>query len=203
MVGFQYTNSWFEHTCKSNWEILLPALKPQRVLEIGSYEGASTCYLIKSEYPSEIYCVDSWEGGIEHDSAVMSGVEKSFDSNTAISLAALEQPPKIVKCKGLSRQVLPTLLHQGNGSSFDFIYVDGSHQAPDVLSDAIFAFELCRVGGVIGFDDYSWSEFVTKDRDPLRCPKLAIDAFTNVFSRKVEILTGLPLSQLYVAKLSD
>ena len=203
MAEGEFTNEWFENSCRSNWDILLPVIKPQRVLEIGSYEGASTCYLITSGYPSEIYCVDSWEGGIEHDHALMGDVEKSFDHNTSISLAALERPPKVVKCKGLSSQILPTLLYEGNRSSFDFIYVDGSHQAPDVLSDAIFAFELCRVGGVIGFDDYCWSEFVARERDPLRCPKIAIDAFTNVFSRKVEILSGLPLSQLYVAKLSD
>ena len=42
-----------------------------------------------------------------------------------------------------------------NGA-IDFIYVDGSHQAHDVLCDAILSFKLLRVGGIVCFDDYLW-----------------------------------------------
>ena len=38
-----------------------------------------------------------------------------------------------------------------------FIYVDGSHEAPDVLFDAILAHKLVKNNGIIAFDDYLWS----------------------------------------------
>jgi predicted O-methyltransferase YrrM len=43
-----------------------------------------------------------------------------------------------------------------NEPPFDLIYVDGSHQASDVLTDSIITFQLLRVGGVMTFDDYVW-----------------------------------------------
>jgi predicted O-methyltransferase YrrM len=39
--------------------------------------------------------------------------------------------------------------------TFDFIYVDGSHQTADVLLDACLSFKLVKPGGIILFDDYA------------------------------------------------
>ena len=66
---FEFTNNWFEGSAKSVWDELLPQINPTRILEIGSYEGASTCYLIDKiggNKDIEIHCVDTWEGGVEH-----------------------------------------------------------------------------------------------------------------------------------------
>ncbi|MDQ0041819.1 hypothetical protein [Variovorax boronicumulans] len=41
--AFQFTNDWFG-VVKGVWEELVPQIQPQRMLEIGSYEGASACY---------------------------------------------------------------------------------------------------------------------------------------------------------------
>jgi hypothetical protein len=38
------------------------------------------------------------------------------------------------------------------------------------------------------FDDYLWAEGLRGDKDPLRCPKPAIDAFINIYLRKLQIL---------------
>ncbi len=46
-------------------------VSPRRVLEVGSYEGASACYLIDRlavRHELELHCVDHWRGGIEHQS---------------------------------------------------------------------------------------------------------------------------------------
>jgi hypothetical protein len=72
------------------------------------------------------------------------------------------------------------LVAAGKQGYFDFIYVDGSHQAPDVLADAFLSFRLLRENGVIAFDDYLWQEALPDGIDSIRCPKLAIDAFTNI-----------------------
>ena len=38
--------------------------------------------------------------------------------------------------------------------SFDFIYIDGSHNGEDILSDAIEAFKILKIDGLIFFDDF-------------------------------------------------
>ena len=68
---------------------------------------------------------------------------------------------------------------------FDFIYIDGSHIAKDVLTDACMAWPLLKPKGLMVFDDYLWTP---NARDILHRPKLAIDAFVNIFAEEVEIV---------------
>lgn len=204
-----FTNDWFD-VVKPVWETLIPQVNPRRVLEIGSYEGASACYLIDQltrEAPLEIHCIDTWEGGVEHAadgsaSADMTAVESRFHHNTTLVMGNARNATNLVVHKGYSDLCLARLLTEGHAGYFDFIYVDGSHQAPDVLSDAVLAFKLLRNGGVMVFDDYLWAEPLPYGKDPLRCPKTGIDAFINCYFRKLEILRA-PLYQLYVQKISQ
>ncbi len=207
---YQFTKNWFEDTAKNVWDKLIPQINPAKILEIGSYEGASTCYLIDSLAPKnniEIHCIDSWEGGIEHKygeiaEADMTEVEKRFLYNTNISLARVEKSVDLQIHKGYSDVELAKLLVCGKQNYFDFIYVDGSHQAPDVLCDAVLSFRLLREGGVMVFDDYLWSENLNYGVDPIRCPKIAIDAFTNIYCRKIGFFLA-PLYQLYIKKVAN
>lgn len=206
-AGYEFTNDWFELVAKNNWDQLIPQIKPKKVLEIGSYEGKSACYLIEKNDWCEnlqIFCIDNWEGGTGYqgDGDEVKNVERRFDRNIEAAGSLAQRQWDVKKIKGRSDTVLPTLLTEGHRSSFEFIYVDGSHEAPDVLLDAVLAFKLCKVGGVIAFDDYLWFESVASEQDPIRCPKFAIDAFTNIYCRKIEILRA-PLYQIYVRKLSD
>jgi predicted O-methyltransferase YrrM len=132
----------------------------------------------------------------------MAAVERRFLSNTHLAAAGSANPVDLVVHKGLSELILARLLTEGKAGYFDFVYVDGSHQAPDVICDAILGFKLLRVGGVMAFDDYLWAENLPTGIDPIRCPKPAIDAFTNLYCRKVRILQA-PLYQLYVQKVAD
>jgi hypothetical protein len=54
----------------------------------------------------------------------------------------------------------------------------------------------------MAFDDYLWQEQLQYGADPIRCPKPAIDAFTNIYCRKIKVLSA-PLYQLYIQKISD
>jgi predicted O-methyltransferase YrrM len=87
-----------------------------------------------------------------------------------------------------------------NTPQFDFISVDASHQAADVLGDAVLAFQLLKPSGVMAFDDYIWSPMRPGTENPLMLPKVAIDAFTTIYSQKLRILPNLPLYQLYIQK---
>jgi cephalosporin hydroxylase len=207
---YWFTNGWFEKTARRAWDQLLPQIKPRRVLEVGSYEGASACYLVArlaAEAPLELHCVDTWEGGIEHQpgasaAADMNAVEGRFHYNIQIAIEAAPHPVDLVVHKGRSDDTLARLLADGRRGAFDFIYIDGSHQAPDVLTDAVLAFPLLRVGGVMAFDDYLWAENLPYGRDPLRCPKPAIDAFLNLNFRRLAVISA-PNDQLYARKLDD
>ncbi|WP_222930805.1 class I SAM-dependent methyltransferase [Allochromatium palmeri] len=178
-----------------------------QALEVGSYEGQSACFLIDTlthRGPLELHCLDSWQGGLEHikTGKDMSAVERRCRRNLQLAVGAAKHRVQVIIHKQPSDLGLAGLLAAQGLGYFDFVYVDGSHQAPDVLCDAVLAFRLLRVGGLLVFDDYLWSEHAPADTDLLRCPKLALDAFTNIYRRKLQVL---PVSgnQLYARKLSD
>ncbi|HXS16781.1 MAG TPA: hypothetical protein VN764_06315, partial [Polyangiaceae bacterium] len=84
----KFSNTWFAQVTE-NWDQLLAQLKPTKILEIGSWEGASACYLIEKLGPTsnlELHCVDTWAGGIEHDED-MKLVEQRFVQNTELAMA--------------------------------------------------------------------------------------------------------------------
>lgn len=54
----------------------------------------------------------------------------------------------------------------------------------------------------IAFDDYLWGGPTPEQRDLLSSPKVAIDAFTNIFFKKVAIARA-PLYQIYATKIAD
>ena len=86
---YDFTNTWFD-SAREVWDHLIPQINPIKILEIGSYEGASACYLIEklaAQSEIELHCVDTWDGGVEHKAAGvfeanMADVEKRFHHNT-------------------------------------------------------------------------------------------------------------------------
>jgi predicted O-methyltransferase YrrM len=203
--GYAFTTDW-----TSPW---IPAwthaisLMPEigKMLEVGSYEGRSTVWLIEHAFKTsgmrEIYCVDTWKGGIEHQRIDMSAVEERFLRNVAIAKSRTSSEITVHPLKGDSCERLASLIAEGHGQSFDLIYIDGSHQCPDVLRDIVLCFELCKIGGLMICDDYLWSLEQHGSEDLLNQPKLAIDSFFNCYRRKLEPLvpTG---NQMYIQKTS-
>jgi predicted O-methyltransferase YrrM len=202
---YQFSVDWFSKRIPALEEVF-QAAPPSHLLEIGSYEGRSTCYFLETYGVGRdfaIVCVDTWEGGVEHDRAGMMSVEQRFDHNTAIALAKTAGRGRISKLKGHSGDVLCRLISADQGGVFDAVYIDGSHQAPDVLLDSVLSFKLVRTGGFMVFDDYLWCMEREGQQDLLNMPKIAIDAFTTIYQRKIRILGWHPFYQLYVQKLAD
>lgn len=203
---YVFKEDWFSHNL-AGLNPILASIRPQRILEIGSYQGRSTCHFIETAMQQhdsmEIYCVDTWQGGQEHIGRHdMSEAEMMFNHNMDLA-ATRYSNAKIQKIKGLSHNMLIKLLAEGKQGYFDFVYVDGSHEAPDVLLDALLAHKLCRVGGIIAFDDYLWSPTAMTQEDHYLLVKPAVDHYVNTFQRKVHVLQKLPSYQLYVQKLAD
>ena len=185
----EFSSDWFSWNVET-WKSILEQLdlRPTKVLEIGCFEGRSTVWMIEHLFGSDggqIFCVDSWEK--------TSAAESAFDKNTQLTLAG-RPSVSLQKLKGNSSLTL-TQLVTAHHDSFDLIYVDGSHDAPDVLCDLTCAFLLCRIGGLIICDDYLWNF-----GDDLRStPKLAIDSFVNCYAGKLKILYA-PLYQVFLVK---
>jgi predicted O-methyltransferase YrrM len=96
------------------------------------------------------------------------------------NILAARSPEKVRLEIGLSRN----LLRSCSDNAFDFIYVDGGHRAIEVLEDAVLSFRLLKRNGIMAFDDFKW-----KDRgSPDGTPKLAINAFLSIYSRKITVL---------------
>ncbi|MGL4859332.1 MAG: class I SAM-dependent methyltransferase [Enterobacteriaceae bacterium] len=207
---YQFTNDWFQVTAKENWDFIFSQFMPSRILEIGSFEGASACYLIDKLTPYtelEVHCVDTWLGSIEHQPGSegeedMLEVEKRYRHNVELAVERAENRVELYIHKGESATILPRLLMEKQRNYFDFIYIDGSHQASDVLCDAVLSFLLLKNGGLMGFDDYLFAETLPQGLDLLRCPKPAIDAFVNTYLRKIRLFQSSQ-SQLYILKISD
>lgn len=181
----QFTNEWFTERAQATWLPIIDMVKPTRILEVGSYEGRATTFLIEKCPNLSITCVDTWEGGVDLPPEMMWGVEDRFNKNTAEAMK-LSGTASLTKYKMKSTRALPMLLAEGR--RFDLIYVDGSHTAPDVLTDAVDCFRLVREGGALIFDDYVWHMEPPGEQDALNMPKMAIDAFVNLNRRKIKLL---------------
>jgi predicted O-methyltransferase YrrM len=199
-----FSQDWFSRNIPT-WKVLLQQLhdpsKPFRILEIGVFEGRSTCWLLENHCTKEIdelTVIDTFEGGIENRGLDLTTLKEVFEHNVQCCKSAC-----IVKIhQGLSVHELSKLITtRKDHPGYDFIFVDGSHQAPDVLSDCILSFELLRRGGVMVCDDYLWSMEAPGKEDPINSPKMALDAFTNIFRRKIRIIPNLPIYQLHLQKL--
>ena len=59
---YQFTNNWFNiKSVKGVWDTLIPQFNPTKFLEIGSYEGASACYIIEkiaAQKNLELHCIE-------------------------------------------------------------------------------------------------------------------------------------------------
>ena len=103
-------------------------------------------------------------------------IERIFLANLRESGAA----DRTTVIKGFSQEELRKLPSQ----SYDIIYVDGSHAADDVLEDAVLSWRLLKDGGLLIFDDYEWSKFVS----PQARPKIAITAFVRCYRPELKII---------------
>ena len=197
----KFTQDWFSRSIPG-WQFILSRMTQKtphlRILEVGVFEGRSTCWLLENfcKTPeSTIVALDTFQGGIEHKNMELGGLRKQFEEN----IATVGSPAKVEVRVGFSLDQLCRLVAEKT-RQFDFISVDASHQAADVLGDAVLAFQLLKPGGVIAFDDYIWSPMRLGTENPLLLPKVAIDAFTTIYSQKLRILPNLPLYQLYIQK---
>lgn len=204
MKSEQFTNDWFGNV-KKIWDPYVKSFKDQpnkRCLEVGSYEGRSTLYMAKNlcnGSGSYIDAVDTWKGGLDQKKEPLEGLYERFTHNLSQEI----QKNQVKINKGSSFDILMNMVQEvksGKREKYDFIYIDGSHVAKDVLIDTILAWELLKINGIMIFDDYgyaygggAWPEYFV--------PRTAIDAFLKCYETAYEIL--LKEYQVHIKKLKD
>jgi len=172
--------SWHFH----NWTRILKPLRgtAARIIEIGSWEGRSALFFMNYFSRSRLVCIDTFAGGEEHQSNPaafaddLPAVEKRFDANLAAFAARIE------KIKAPSCVALPQLGIAGR--RFDVAYIDGSHLAVDVYSDAVLVWPMIVSSGIVIFDDYEWED----NFGTARHPKLGIDRFLEAFAGQYRVI---------------
>lgn len=197
---YRFSTNWFKQSA-AHWPALFKAIawdvnKPAVIVEIGSYEGASACWMLDHlllHPDSRLYCLDTFQGSIEHTAEMRQNLEQQFRQNIALT-GRMNQVETLI---GRSEDSLITLLARHVAA--DFVYVDGSHQAADVLTDAVLAWKLLKPGGLLIFDDYLWPKYKNQ---PLLNPKMAIDAFINCHMDQISYIVGSQQSQFCVLKVA-
>jgi predicted O-methyltransferase YrrM len=168
--GGCYSKDWFTSNIPY-WSRVLASEglrnRAVRALEVGSWEGMSSRFILEFLPNAVLTCVDTWRGSDEHSSVTsINQVEERFDSN----LETVRN--RLTKYKGTSLEYFATC----GPEKFDLIYIDGSHHCDDVIVDAVKGFELLAVGGVMIFDDYLWRFYPR----PLDNPAAAINTFLRL-----------------------
>jgi hypothetical protein len=175
--------NWFESTsARENFERNLLPLADREIkcLQVGAYTGDATKWMVENilQQPhSFLVDVDTWEGSDEaiHHNMDWKDVFKTYTDKNATAI--FEQ--KVVVMQMTSDRYFAGI---GDEQIFDFIYVDGDHTAFAVLRDGSNAYDKLKVGGILAFDDYGWSE----SKGDFYEPRYAIDALCHLLNGKVE-----------------
>ena len=221
---FHFQHNWFDMIL-ADWERLTRPIRDGRklrVLEIGSFEGGSTTWILENllDHPeSSMVAVDSFQGGMEHQAdgqdaraerdaaedrqdprpgngAAPDGVDyelQSLEQRFLDNVKQCRNYGKLRVVKAMSQDALVALAAER--SCFDFIYIDGSHVAIDVLHDAVLSWRMLSVGGTLVFDDYMWKGY----HEHMYNPRMAIEAFVKCVENEAD--PHETLSQLWVTKV--
>ena len=150
------------------YELAIASSNAKLAIEIGSWKGASAItimnYMIEQGWSSfpQIICIDTWLGGVEHWKLPSSG------NNAYEWLKIRHGRPEFyydfmtnIFNAGLKDHVLPLPQTSENAAKMlternikaDLVYVDGSHEYGDALSDMLTYWKLLNEGGIMLGDD--------------------------------------------------
>lgn len=179
----EFTQDWNTEFKKNT-----KGLKIDFALEVGSFEGLTTCYICDNllNPGGRVIAIDPFPDDhnslpFGEDNGIFEGQYNRFVRNTS------GRPVELIRKE--SRLVWKDI--DFNNYRFDFIYIDGDHREDAVYYDGVGAFKVLKKGGFILFDDYEW-------RDET---KRGIDKFIRDYDRYLEVVVrGY---QVMIKKLQD
>jgi predicted O-methyltransferase YrrM len=168
-----FTSDWVTPH-KDVWDKLFKGMskRPISMIEIGAWEGRSLKWWLEN------VLTDNNSKVVSIDPHYQPERWRRFLKN----VSELKDCHKVWPIRGESRRILSRLPEQ----AYDLVYVDGSHEGRDVLSDAIDSFQRVKVDGIVLFDDYKWPGDPNYPLDTLPGP--AIDAFLKIYRHRVDVI---------------
>ena len=171
-----FSNKWF----LNNFDIFnffLPKEKNSKFdyLEVGCFEGLSSFFVLSEYKAVNAILLDIWDMPNPNSKTLshnFNSIEKAFDNNLSGFNFTKIKDDSVVAMRKLFKQ----------NKSFDFIYIDGSHNGEDILSDAIEAFKILKKEGLIFFDD-----FLQHDKNRTLQSYDGIEKFLNLYSNYLKI----------------
>ena len=164
--GYNFNTFWFLNNLEIfNYFLPRDYNKCFYYLEIGSYEGMSLLYVLERYKNSKVTSIDLWN---DYD------IELSFNKN-------INNYSNLIKIKSDSIIALREL--NKKNKKFDYIYIDGLHEGTHVIVDAIEAFKLLDINGIMIFDD-----FMQDDKNISYQSYEGIFYFLELFKKEIKIL---------------
>jgi hypothetical protein len=160
VTGWQSRHPWFEQ--------IIAQVKPRRILEIGTWKGASAIHmaqLAKQHTPqAQVLCVDTWLGS-HRVLWTTPEYRKQLDLKHGFPQQYFQFLANVVH-SGLQEHIFPlpmtsycaTDILAQSGWEFDVIYIDAHHDEDEVFSDMRRCYGLLRAGGLMFGDDYTPAE---------------------------------------------
>jgi predicted O-methyltransferase YrrM len=189
-MNYRFGNDWFQPWAAS-FASLIRAAKPSSYLEVGVYEGQSLVHNIQEmlQYHHSIKAVTI-------DPFAMSDkrIQENFNFNVSHLLNSYnrEGAKRIDHFHHEQKSIISlSCLISERQWEFDMIYLDGSHDKCDVLTDSVMSFRLLRNGGFLVFDDY------------ISEAQLGIDAFKTCFYGAYRLFPQSSIGQLILQKIVD
>lgn len=161
----------------------------RQIVEIGVYEGASSCFwsdFYMNHPESRLISIDPFTGSEEHHADLENHKELSKIELTARgNIAKSTNAAKIEVIKGCSWDVFPELNRRNGGEPWiDLLYIDGAHDSTSVARDVTLYVPMVKSGGIVIFDDYGHP-------DVQRGVDMALNAFASM---QFAIYTGWQLA---------
>lgn len=192
---FDFPSFWNEDHY-NNFQLLaerMQNVKQPRGLEVGALEGRTTIWLV--------------DNIIKIKKGELFVIESDVKNNLVYNLSTLDKWIRL--WKGTSYDAL--MYYNTTCRMFDFIYLDGDHNAKGLMEDIMLSWKTLNVGGYLLIDDYEmqaqdpWFYIMHKEFEKPRVnfthPRMAIDAFLTLYRGLYEIVAFN--YQVMVRKVGD
>jgi len=167
--GYYYTHGCMIKNHLKYWDDIIPK-KIDRYLEIGSLQGNSATHFLNNYDIGSMVCCEPF------------GRTKTVPDKELflLNIEKTGQKDKVDLVELMSDDFF-----KQNKKTYDFIYIDGSHEYLQVKKDTINGWKCLDIGGIMIFDDYKMCTLYTDDGIGA---KPAIDEFLKTYEGEYELL---------------
>lgn len=169
LYSFPNSSNWFPYSeLKKSILTNSNLYRVYRILEIGSYEGCSSCCfsdILLNDVDSRMICVDPFDLN-DPVNPVKKDTKEIFLKNIKNSL----NYDKITYVDKFSDD----FFEKYTGPKFDFIYIDGAHNDNQIKKDLVNSLNFLADSGIIWCDDYyntwkaTFDTWYQENRDKVR-----------------------------------